>query len=118
MITSETFYRAECDAEGCSVTLPDQDHHDASHWPRESVEEALREESGAHDETWAVVGERTYCPRHKPGNVDCTACEKSRGYLRVELEGEREPGEPRYSFSQCPVCDGRGYLEAAGEAGR
>lgn len=107
MITSETFYRAECDAPGCDVTLPDDENDEGTHWPRVSVEEALAEPRGMHDETWTRVGEQTFCPRHKPGNADCTACED--GYLRI-IRAVRTPSEARYEFAQCPVCGGRGYL--------
>ena len=108
MITSETFYRAECDRPGCGITLPDDENDSGTHWPRASVVEALAEERGQFDETWTVVGEQTFCPRHRPGNVDCTACED--GYLRAERPGPREPGMSRWEFSKCPICDGRGYL--------
>ena len=107
MIVSETFYRAECDGAGCKATLPDEDS-DATHWPRESVVEALGEERGEHDETWTVVGEETFCPRHKPGNVECAACD-GRGYFRTEHPNP-EPGCGKWAFTDCPMCDRRGYL--------
>ncbi|WOF23826.1 hypothetical protein N8K70_03860 [Microbacterium betulae] len=109
-ITSETFYRAECDAKGCEETLPNEDHEGASHMPREYVVEALAEPRGFNDdETWTMVGEQTFCHRHKPGNVECSACEGV-GFLRAEREGDRAPGTSRYSFTECPVCEQRGYL--------
>ena len=107
MITSETFYRAECDHPGCEVTLPSGDD-DATHWPCESVVRALGEEHGRYDETWTVVGEQTFCPRHRPGNVECPACD-GRGHFRTE-HPDPEPGTGRWRFTDCPMCGDRGYL--------
>ena len=108
-ITSETFYRAECDHNGCEVTLPDDENDEGTHWPRTSVVEALGEERGLFDEKWTVEGEQTFCPRHKPGNADCTACDN--GYLRTEI-ANRQEGQARFDFALCPMCGGRGYLSA------
>lgn len=67
MITSETFYRAECDHEGCGRTLDDHER-DITHWPRKVLEELLAEPTGADDATWTVVGGQVFCPRHKPAS--------------------------------------------------
>lgn len=107
MITSETFYRAECDALGCIRTMPDEDA-DASHWPHETVIEQMAEPQGDHDETWTVVGDLTFCPRHAPGNTECAACD-GRGYFRTE-HPDPEPGTGKWRFTDCPICGDRGYL--------
>ncbi|UAJ78337.1 hypothetical protein IT072_13825 [Leifsonia sp. ZF2019] len=105
MITSETFYRAECDHEPCSVTLPDGE--EMTHWDRGTLDEALSEPTGRADDAWTVVADgRTFCPRHAPGNVDCGACDH--GYIRTD----RGPNtSPRFNFATCPVCDGAGYVK-------
>lgn len=112
-ITSETFYRAECDHDGCKTVLPNDEDESGSHWPRKSVIEALAEERGADDETWTVVGDLTYCPRHKPGNAECSACD-GRGYFRAERDpATLAPGQGKWALTDCPVCERRGYLIAA-----
>jgi hypothetical protein len=114
MITSETFYRAECDALGCIRTMPDEDA-DASHWPHETVIEQMAEPQGDHDETWTVVGDLTFCPRHAPGNTECAACD-GRGYFRTE-HPDPEPGTGKWRFTDCPICGDRGYLVPEHEIG-
>lgn len=110
MIKSEAYFRAECDHDGCEASLPDPDEHEASGWPLNSVKDALGEERGDRDETWTVVGEHTFCPRHKPGNAECTACD-GRGHFRTELPEPIINGR-RWDFASCPICDGEGYLLA------
>jgi DnaJ-class molecular chaperone len=105
MITSETFYRAECDTNGCDRVFPDEDY-DGSHFPMEALVELMAVERGEFDERWATTEDgHTYCPRHQPGNIDCTTCGG---------QGSTPPpdgGDPLNGWwHQCARCDGRGYL--------
>lgn len=101
MIVSETFYQARCDAVGCERACPADDDEGASHYPMKSLLEELRSERGEFDETWAIVGEKTYCPQHVPGNIDCTHC-GGVGHIRT---AQYPP-----QWDRCRVCCGRGYL--------
>jgi len=108
VITSEKFYRAECDQEKCDRTLPDQDDDEASHWTHDTVVAALGEERGFLEVKWAVVGEKTYCPRHAPGNIDCVTCD-ALGMVKVPAVQTDAYPFP-YKYDECGVCAGRGYL--------
>lgn len=102
-IQSETFYRAQCDADGCENTYPDDDDEGASHYPLDSLLDYLVEPGGEYDEPWTIDGDRHFCRRHSPGNVDCARCD-SEGFVRT---GEDDPGK---RWEQCTGCGGRGYV--------
>ena len=71
MITSGTFYRAECDAAGCGQFFPDDDDGEgASYYPKDSLILHMAEDRGEFDELWTITDDgRTFCPRHKPGST-------------------------------------------------
>lgn len=106
VIVAETFHQAQCDANGCPTTLPSGDDG-FSHLEITALHEALAEESGQFDETWTVTPDgKTYCPRHRPGNIDCTSCRD--GYNKVSPPGTTGT-DVRYEV--CGRCGGRGYLQ-------
>lgn len=117
MITSETFYRAECEHEKCSQTIPDPDDHEASHWPLVSVEEYLREPHEHRDVevTWFYDGVRTFCPEHHP---DARACsnECNGGMVQVPGVPPNWPADREWTFphhwENCPECHGVGFHPA------
>ena len=117
-ITSETFYRAECDELKCASMIPTGED-EASHWPRELVEEALREprETAMADVelTWFYDGERTLCPRHAPGARPCGTCD-GQGAVRVDgpppnLRDGVEWSSPHH-WDDCPECHWIGFHPA------
>lgn len=103
-IQAETFYQAKCDADDCTATFPDDEENDygATHYPLSSLMDLLPEPSGEFDEAWTIDGDRHYCQRHAPGNVDCDECEGA-GHRR---EGDIA-GAP--NWVTCAWCGGRGY---------
>lgn len=108
MITSETFYKATCDANGCGHDFPDDDW-DASHLELGNLKEAMAEERGEFEEAWTLTDDgHTYCPRHKPGNIDCTSCRDGMEMTNPDGATFEERG-----WHTCPRCDGRGYLTPA-----
>ncbi|CAN7240383.1 hypothetical protein LJR045_000965 [Microbacterium sp. LjRoot45] len=124
MITSETFYRAECEAPNCGRTLPDEDTHEASHWPRSYVEEQLREprEVGLGDVevTWFYDGEKTFCPEHHPGATPCGTCD-GEGMVRVDGPPPNWEGQQwtfPHHWENCPECDRVGFHPAPESEGQ
>lgn len=108
-INAETFYQANCDAEGCRSLAPTDNDDGSSHYPLDLLREWMAEGHGwFEDETWTELEDgRTFCPRHKPGNVDCEACG---GYGHF-----RHPDGPDITkrFTDCVACDARGYVVLA-----
>jgi len=103
------FYRATCDANGCASVAPSDDDGGASHYPLEGLREWLAEGRGEFDETWTVTADdKTYCPRHAPGNIDCTTC-GGKGHIF-----HPEQIEFRDRWEECARCGGRGYLVPSG----
>lgn len=119
MIKSETFYRAECDILKCGRTIPNEDDHEASHWPLDAVEEALREprEVGSTDVevTWFYDGERTLCPENHPDARPCGTCD-GQGAVRVAGPPPNLPDGVEWSmphhWDACSECNWVGYHPA------
>lgn len=116
-ITSETFYRAEC--EECHRTVPDYDDHEASHWPLAAVEEYLREKHGHGvgdvEVQWFYDGSKTLCPEHHPEARPCGTCD-GQGYVRVEgpppnLREGVDWSLPHH-WKECPECHWVGFHPA------
>lgn len=112
-ITSETFYRAECEA--CPRTIPDEDDHEASHWPLSAVEEYLREPHESYDVElyWFYDGERTLCPEHHPEARACSTCD---GQRSVKVAGRPPEFEGEWTmphhWEECPECHWIGFHPA------
>lgn len=122
-ITSETFYRAECDELKCGSMIPTGED-DATHWTRDLVEETLREphEAAAAEVElwWFYDGTRTLCPRHAPGARPCGTCENDQGMVRVDGRPPNLPEGSAWSFDYhwgiCPECAGVGFHPAPAPA--
>tara|TARA_B100000378_G_scaffold143246_1_gene115775 strand:+ start:51 stop:431 length:381 start_codon:yes stop_codon:yes gene_type:complete len=122
-ITSEMFYRAECDELKCTRTIPDVDDHEASHWPLESVEEYLREPHEERDTEvfWFYEDGRTLCPEHHPDARPCaSAC--NGGMVKVDgppptWPADREWSHPHH-WESCPECHGVGFHTAPRSEGQ
>lgn len=123
-ITSETFYRAECDELKCTSTIPTGEE-EASHWPLSMVEEALREprEVGSSDVevAWFYDGERTLCPRHHPDARPCGTCD-GQGAVRCDGPPPNLPEGVKWTrdfhWAECPECLWVGFHPAGGTTTR
>jgi hypothetical protein len=117
MITSETFYRASCEADRCPLTIPDLDDHEASHWPLDSVEEYLREPHEHRDVMlrWFHEDGHTFCPEHHPAARPC-ANECNGGMVQVAGEPPNWPADREWThphhWENCPECHGVGFHPA------
>jgi len=116
-ITSETFYRAACEHGQCGRTIPNEDDHEASHWPLEAVEEYLRTPHEERDVevAWFYEGGKTLCPEHHP---DARPCGNSCNSGSVKVEGlppnwpSDQPWSLPHHWEECPECHGVGYHPA------
>ena len=118
MITEQTFYQAVCEAKRCAETLPDEESHEASHWPLAYLEDELRTPReaghGVVEVTWFYDGEHTFCPKHHPDARPCGTCD-GQGAVRI-------PGKPPqweggewtmpHHWDECPECHWVGYHPA------
>ena len=115
MITSETFYRAECDVESCAESIPNEDDYEASHWPLASVEKELREthEKFGVELIWFYDGERVLCPQHHPEARPCSTC-GGQGSVKVPGRPPKFEGEwlPAHHWEECPECHWIGFHPA------
>lgn len=119
-ITSETFYRAEC--EECHRTIPDEED-EASHWPLAFVEEYLREKHshgvGDVEVQWFYDGQRTLCPEHHPEARPCGTC-GGQGSVKQpgpppNLPEGREWSLPHH-WAECTECHWVGFHPAPDSA--
>lgn len=94
-ITSETFYRAECDVESCA---------ESSSTPNFSCVSLS---------SWFYDGERVLCPQHHPEARPCSTC-GGQGSVKVPGRQPKFEGEwlPAHHWEECPECHLIGFHPA------